>query len=626
NMLGENQTTCNNVIGSANYDIGHVFGTNSGGVAYLQSVCSSTNKARGVTGSNAPINDPFDIDYVAHEMGHQFGGNHTQNNSCNRNGTTAMEPGSASTIMGYAGICSPNVQNNSDDHFHGVNKREIGLFISGGTHTCPVVTSVGNTGPVISSTSGNISIPKSTPFALTAVASDADGDPLTYCWEQMNNQVSTQPPVSTSTGGPNFKSFSASINPTRYFPNLTTIANNGPYTWEVLPSVSRTMNFRVSVHDIHPIASCNDYADITVSVDGNSGPFVVSYPTATGISWAGGSLQTITWNVANTTNAPVNCANVNIFLSTDGGQTYPAILATNTPNDGSHEITVPLVSSTTARVMVRSAAGSFFDISNNNFAINTSGYSLTSAQQSSIACSPNNVIFTIDVNSTGGFSDPVNLSVSPLPVGLSHSFSTTTVTPPGSSVLTISNTQNISTNNYNFIVNGTSTTQNNSLTLNLALTNIDTVLTINNGTLTSSQSNATYQWLDCNNSNQPISGEISQTFTPTATSGNYAVMIGINNCSASSTCHQINTTSLDENSKKQLKIFPNPAKETVNISGINSNTKAIKITDLQGRLLSTISSFDAEIISINISAFPTGMYFIQIESDDASDYYKLILE
>ncbi|HET6242909.1 MAG: T9SS type A sorting domain-containing protein [Bacteroidetes bacterium] len=625
-MLGQNQTTCDNVIGTSNYDIGHVFGTNSGGVAYLGSVCSTTNKARGVTGSSSPKNDTFDIDYVAHEMGHQFGANHTQNNSCNRNASTAMEPGSASTIMGYAGICSPNVQNNSDDHFHGVSKREIGLFVSSSSHTCPVVTSVGNTRPLISSTTGNITVPAGTPFALTAVASDGDGDVLTYCWEQMNNQVSTQPPLATSTGGPNFKSFSPTINPTRYFPNLTAIANNGPFTWERLATVSRTMNFRVSVHDNHPVAACNDFADISVAIDATSGPFVVAYPSVTGISWAGGSLQTVTWDIANTNNAPVNCANVDVFLSTDGGQTYPNVLATGTPNDGSHEISVPMLSSTTARIMVMSSAGTFFDISNNNFSIVTNGYTLSSAQQSSSTCTPDDVIYTIDVNSIGGFNSPVALSISTLPTGLTYSFSPASVTPPGSSLLTISNTSNVGTGNFNFIVNGTSATVNSYYSLDLAATNIITNVVNTNGTLTSSQSNASYQWVDCSNGNQPISGQTSQSFTPVALMGNYAVMINLNNCSAISDCFQIDITGQIEMNRNQFKIFPNPTKETVFISGININTKAIRITDLQGKMLKEINTFNSEIVSINIPNFPSGMYFIQIESSKGSEYYKLILE
>ena len=200
NMISENQSNTNSVIGSGNYDIGHVFGTNSGGLAGLGVVCSNNNKARGVTGSSAPVGDPFDIDYVAHEMGHQFKGNHSFNNSCsgNRNNNTAMEPGSGSTIMAYAGICSPNVQSNSDDHFHGVNLEEIGGFIVGNANSCASITPLVNVSPVISSTNGNVSVPVGTPFVLTANATDADGDPITYCWEQMDNEISTQSPSPTS--------------------------------------------------------------------------------------------------------------------------------------------------------------------------------------------------------------------------------------------------------------------------------------------------------------------------------------------------------------------------------------------------------------------------------------------
>ena len=176
--LNVNQNNITTIIGSANYDIGHLFGTGGGGVAGLGVVCNSGNKARGLTGSNSPVGDPFTIDYVAHEMGHQFGGNHTQNNSCNRNNATAMEPGSASTIMGYAGICSPNVQSNSDAYFHAISLQEMKAYILAGGN-CAATTTLNNTPPTIT-TQGNYSIPVSTPFVLTLNATDAQGHPMTY--------------------------------------------------------------------------------------------------------------------------------------------------------------------------------------------------------------------------------------------------------------------------------------------------------------------------------------------------------------------------------------------------------------------------------------------------------------
>ena len=220
-MLAQNQAVCDLYIGTGNYDIGHVFSTGGGGVAYLRSPCSSSNKAGGVTGRGAPINDPFDVDYVAHEMGHQFGGNHTQNNSCQRS-AKSYEPGSASTIMGYAGICTPNVQSNSDPYYHATTLEEFGDFVTNNSTggSCSNVLSTLNNGPTADA-GANYVVPMSTPFTLTGVGSDPiDGDPITYCWEHYENDISNQPPESTSTSGPNFRSLLPSVSPSRDFPAI----------------------------------------------------------------------------------------------------------------------------------------------------------------------------------------------------------------------------------------------------------------------------------------------------------------------------------------------------------------------------------------------------------------------
>ncbi len=464
-MLGQNQTNVTNVIGGANYDIGHVFGTNSGGVAMLGSVCNSSLKAQGVTGSGAPVGDPFDIDYVAHEMGHQFSGNHTfrgNTGSCNGNGNgpTAMEPGSGSSIMAYAGICSPqNVQPNSDDHFHGVNMNEMHVFLGAAGNGCAVSTAIpSQTAPTITGTVGNVTIPASTPFALTATATDPDGDVLSYCWEQMDNQNSTQPPVGTNTGGPNFRSRTPSASGTRYFPSIASLMAGGPFTWEVLPTVSRTMNFRCTVRDNEANGGCNDHEDITITTTSTAGPFIVNYPSATGISWPGNSTQTVTWSVANTDVAPVACANVDVLISTDGGATF-SVIANNVPNDGSQMITVPNTATTTAIVMVMCENGTFFDVSNNVFAITaaTNDYTLNLQNATVSACQGTDAVFTVVVGQIGSYTDPVTLSATGNPAGTSVSFTPNPATPGTNATMTISNTAGATPGTYNFTVNGTST-------------------------------------------------------------------------------------------------------------------------------------------------------------------------
>lgn len=366
-LINQSQTVIDATIGSANYDIGHTVSTGGGGLAQLYSPCTA-NKARGITGSSAPVGDPYDIDYVAHEIGHQWGGNHTQNNSCNRNNATAVEPGSASTIMGYAGICAPNVQSNSDAYFHTVSITEMVNFINGTGGSCAVATPNGNAAPTVSA-GPDYTIPRGTPFILKGTASDANGDSLTYCWEQTNTEASTQPPTQTATTGPNFRSISPSTAPNRYMPPLASVvAGNLAPTWEVLPTVARTMNFALTVRDNRtPNGGQTKRDDMVLTVAG-VGPFLVTSPN-TAVSYVGNTSQTITWDVAGTTANGINCANVDILLSTNGGLTFATTLLANTPNDGSESVVIPNSVGTANRIMVIGSNHIFYDVSNTNFTI-----------------------------------------------------------------------------------------------------------------------------------------------------------------------------------------------------------------------------------------------------------------
>ncbi|GAA3519745.1 hypothetical protein GCM10022393_37430 [Aquimarina addita] len=370
NLINESQTTCDNIAGFNNYDIGHTFSTGGGGLASLRSPCT-TSKARGITGSSRPIGDSYDIDYVAHEIGHQYGGNHTQNNRCNQS-NASVEPGSASTIMGYAGICTPNVQNNSDAYFHAISIEEMWNNISGGRSTCGEESNTNNTAPTANA-GANFTIPASTPFILKGTGTDSNSDNiLTYCWEQMDNESADMPPSANSTVGPTFRSISPTASPDRYMPALpTVIAGATSSTWEVVPSVSRTMNFRLTVRDNSPGGASTASDDTEITVSENAGPFIVMVPN-TNINWAAGSTQSITWDVAGTTANGIDVENVDILLSTDGGNTYPTTIASAVANDGSQNITVPNLVGTQNRIMVRGTNHIFYDISNTNFII-TSG-------------------------------------------------------------------------------------------------------------------------------------------------------------------------------------------------------------------------------------------------------------
>ena len=459
-MLAENQNNVTAIIGSANYDVGHVVSTGGGGVAGLGVFCVSSQKARGVTGSGAPVGDPFDIDYVAHEIGHQFGCNHTQNNSCQRNGTTAVEPGSASTIMGYAGICAPNVQNNSDDHFSFISIQEATARTFLAT-SCATSTPNGNVAPVVSA-GLDFTIPFSTPFILTGVATDANNDALTYCWEQTNNEVSVQPPAATSTSGPNFRSNIPISSPQRFMPNIAdVIANNITPTWEVVPSVARTMNFALTVRDNRSPNGGQTNRDDMVVTTANVGPFLVNAPN-TAVSWVAGSNQTVTWSVAGTTANNINADFVDILLSNDGGFTYPIILASKVPNDGSETITVPNNTGSTKRIMVRGYKHIFYDISNTNFTITAApatfsvAFSGVEEQQNKSTCQGTNVTYNISYLALGGFTTATTFSASGLPAGATATFAPSSITANGTVVMTIGNTASSPSGFYNIIVTATS--------------------------------------------------------------------------------------------------------------------------------------------------------------------------
>ncbi|WP_178987056.1 reprolysin-like metallopeptidase [Winogradskyella schleiferi] len=475
------QTTLTSTIGEENYDIGHLFhfDDNNGNAGCIGCVCEDGSKGSGFSAHQFTDNDGgpymtdfFDIDYVPHEMGHQLGANHTYSHFSEGTGVN-MEPGSGTTIMGYAGITSSNVQNHSDPYFHYASIAQILNTLD--TNTCWVGSAITNN-PPIADAGLDYTIPLGTAFVLKGDATDTDGsDVLTYSWEQIDDGTTNSGNFGPDkTTGAVWRSRPPSTSPDRYMPIIERVISgqlteiNPDVTvdnssWETVSNVGRPLNFALIVRDRSEANGVgqtpqSDFDFMTVLVEDAAGPFIVTSQTTNEI-WDAGSNQTITWDVANTDGGAVNTPTVNILLSTDGGYTYPFVVATEVPNDGSHNITVPIIGgdSATVRVKVEGHNNIFYAINPTNLSIQESEFVLNVADNDLDVCSPDDAVFSFTYNTFLGFSDETTFNALGLPAGTTATFSPPTATADDTSVsVTVDGIGSLAAGNYPFNLVGTS--------------------------------------------------------------------------------------------------------------------------------------------------------------------------
>lgn len=615
---GELQANLNTTIGAANYDIGHLFGATGGGgnAGCIGCVCVDATKGSGITSpaDGIPEGDNFDIDYVAHEMGHQMGGNHTFSHS-GENNAVNVEPGSGSTIMGYAGITGGfDVQPHSDDYF--TYRSILQIQTNMATKTCPVSTPMTTNQTPAVDAGANYTIPKGTAFKLTGSGSDGNGDALVYAWEQNDDATTvgaaTTFPSGTKTNGPNFRSLPAVSTPVRYMPNFATVLGGSTSnTWEAVSTVARTLNFTLTAWDNYPGGGQTNTDAMVVTVSGTAGPFAITSQNATGISWTQGSSQTVTWSV-NGSNALTGGENVNILLSTDNGATFSTVLVSNTPNDGSETITVPNVAAPYCRLLIESAGNIFYAVNATPFAI---GYTVTTTcntyTNNTVLAIPDGTgsntpgataTNTITIPATDGTISDVNVALNVL-----HTYPNDLVlgvTHPDATQVLVWNRACAGNNNFNITLSdgGAAFTCATNMTGTYAPSSPLSAFNGKSATGTWTLS-ATDHWIEDTGSVQ-----------------SWSLVV----------CTQVATLATPAFGLADFSIYPNPnnGNFTVQFTPATTNDVLVSVHDLRGRKVfdRKFSNEGMFAQNIQLNQVQSGIYVVTVQEGDKKEVKKIVIE
>lgn len=616
NYSAEVQSTLDTEIGNANYDVGHLISAIGfdGNAGCIGCVCTTGLKGSAYASDTEPDGFNFDIDLVAHEIGHQFGANHTWTHDGNEGTNVQMEPGGGTTIMGYAGIAnSANIQLNSDPYFHGISIEQVTNFIK--TTSCAIETNIVNTTPTANA-GNDITLPIGTAFRLTGTGADSDGDNITYCWEQINeNNASTifPNPNSGNSDAVLVRSFPPTTSPTRYFPNLSDLKFGvNANQWEKVPNVGRTADFRLTVRDNKPGGANNRHDDMRVTFNPSFGPFQITSQNTTGISWSSGSTETITWDV-NNTNALPGASNVNILLSTDGGETYNEIVS-NIPNNGNHSLTVPNSPSPECRLMIEPTNSNFFAINSENFAIdfevNTTCTQYNSSTNLGINIDDNTGVFT--QSHVINIPDATTIADINIGMDITHSY----IGDLGIEIVSPNNT---------------------TVTLKTS-SDCDSEENI----ITIFDDNAV--GFNCFNSDNNISqkslNDLLEVFNGESAAGDWTIRLGDFQPGDTGTlnswfievCETTNAPlEISQFAFEKVKIFPNPndGEFTIKIDSAHAN-KDIKIElfDVRGRLVYTEQFTQTSKLNetVGLNGIQSGMYLLRLRDETSTDIRRIVVK
>jgi subtilisin-like proprotein convertase family protein len=387
------------------------------------------------------------------------------------------------------------------------------------------------------------------------------------------------------------------------------LAGNLTTTWETVSTVARSLSFALTVRDNVLNGGQTNSAAKAVTVSAAAGPFKVTSQSTSSINWNVGEQQTITWDVANTNASPINTANVNIKLSTDGGLNFDTVLASNTPNDGTETITVPNVSSLNCRILVEPTDNIYYAVNSKAFSVGASCNTFSISPNAAIADGTGSNV--AGATTTSVINVPVGLTISNMKINLKVNH-----TKIGDLVVKIAHPDGTTRTLWNRTCN--------SATYN----GIDMTFADGSGTIVcGSPTTGTY---NASQSSAALAG-----YNGKSSLGNWTLSVTDNNINNTGTlvswavdfgC----TLATNQYDIADLAIYPNPNRGNFNIQFSNpvSNDIKVNVFDIRGRKIFENNYANQATFNENIqlSNAEAGVYLVSITDGSRKIVKKIVIE